>query len=104
MSEFRSWLKLVVYRFTVSNEELDMCRRDRKSMNNIRRNFNEIENRMRIHEKQGGCCSEAGGSGVSLMLMGFKICVFRPIGEQPQKNTGHSGQSRVVSLDNYRKK
>lgn len=104
MGKFRSWLELLVYRLTVSSEELSMARSDRKSMNNIRRNFNEVENRMRIHEKNGGSCSELGGSGVSLNIMGFKIYVFRPVGEKDIKPADHSGESTVVSFERYRTK
>lgn len=104
MGKFRSWLELLVYRLTVSSEELSMARNDRKLMNNIRRNFNEVENRMRIHEKKGGSCSEVGGSGVSLMLMGFKVYVFRPLGKKDTKPTDHSGESTVVSFEKYRTK
>ncbi|EIZ1085892.1 hypothetical protein MPI44_004440 [Klebsiella oxytoca] len=104
MGKFRSWLELLVYRLTVSSEELSMARNDRKLMNNIRRNFNEVESRMRIHEKQGGSCSEIGGSGVSLNLMGFKVYVFRPIDEKDKKSADHSGESTVVSFEKYRTK
>ncbi|EOC0011596.1 hypothetical protein ACI0X9_003280 [Cronobacter turicensis] len=104
MDSFRSWLSLMVYRFTASSKELSMARDDRKMMNRIRREFNEIERRMRLYERKGGSCSEFGGSGVPTELMGFKLFAFRPEG----KNTFHcpkrSGESAVVSLSEYRRR
>lgn len=104
MGKFRSWLSLLMYRLTVSSEELSMARNDRKLMNNIRRNFNEVEKRMSIYESRGGNCSEVGGSGVSLMIMGFKVYVFRPVGKKDREPSDHSGESTVVSFEKYRKK
>ncbi len=101
MGQFRLWLNRLIYRFTVSSEELEMCRSDRKLMNNLRRTFNEVETKMSEFEKNGGSCSEVGGSGVSLNLMGFRVYVFRPVTEK-KKGADHSGESTVVQLDKYR--
>ena len=37
MGKFKHWLKLVVYRFTLSNDELSKCLADRRSMDEFRR-------------------------------------------------------------------
>ncbi|PHM72343.1 hypothetical protein [Xenorhabdus sp. KJ12.1] len=104
MGKFRLWLELLVYRFTVSNKELSMVRNDRKLMGSVRRKFNEIERCMRVYESEGGNCSEVGGSGVSLMFMGFKIYAFRPLDKKNKDKTDHSGGSTVVQFDKYRTK
>jgi len=104
MDSLRSWFELMIYRFRVSSDELRMAREDRKKMNSIRRDFNEIERRMRLHERKGGSCSEMGGSGVPVEIMGLKLYAYRPAGKENIHFTKRSGGSAVVSLSEYRRK
>lgn len=103
MFSFRSWLNLLIYRFSVSNDELDLVRKDRKTMNNIRRTFHEVERRMSIHERQGGNCSEMDGSGVSLEFMGLRLIAYR-LEQNNYAVAECSGESTVVPMENYRKR
>lgn len=102
MKSMRSWVNILLYRFFVSNDELREAQEDRKMMCNIRRVINDAERRMCLHEMKGGSCSEDGGSGVPLEIMGMKLYAYR----NTVKKTAHyakcSGENTVVLLSEYR--
>lgn len=104
MEQFRKWFNLQIYRFTVSSQELQMVHDDRKKMNHIRQNFLEIERRMQIHEKSGGNCSEVGGSGVSLYLMGYSITVYRRAENKGDVDIGDYADNNIVEFCKYKTK
>lgn len=71
------WIKLIAYRFRISNAELLQCQKDRRSMDEIRRNLIDADRRMKLYEESGGSCQENGGLGVPVTIQGRRFYLFR---------------------------
>ncbi|WP_144139269.1 hypothetical protein [Providencia rettgeri] len=102
MGNFKYWLKLVVYRFTLSNEDLAQCLADRQSMDEFRRKASDVKQRMKLHELAGGRCNEDGGEGVPLTFQGVTLKAYRPAERTAMLST--TSNSNVVDLNTRRKR
>ncbi|WP_272677461.1 hypothetical protein [Providencia sp. PROV160] len=102
MGKFKHWLKLVVYRFTLSNDELSKCLADRRSMDEFRRKASDVKQRMKLHELAGGRCNEDGGEGIPLTFQGIRLKAYQPaeVTILASRSTG----SNVVDLSTRRKR
>ncbi|EJV1663849.1 hypothetical protein AB7W88_03170 [Providencia vermicola] len=102
MNNFKYWLKLMVYRFTLSNDDLEKCLADRRSMDEFRRKAADIKQRMKLHELAGGCCNEDGGEGIPLTFQGVSLKAYRPA--EVVDSLSKSSVSNVVDLCSRRKR
>lgn len=101
MGNFKHWLKLLAYRFILSNDELSKCLADRRSMDEFRRKAFDVKQRMKLHELTGGRCNEDGGEGIPITFQGMNLKAYRPV----DVVTSHSQStgSNVVDLSARRK-
>ncbi|EPJ3803510.1 hypothetical protein OND84_004236 [Morganella morganii] len=102
MDNFKYWLKLVVYRFTLSNEDLVKCLADRRSMDEFRRKASDVKQRMKLHELAGGRCNEDGGEGIPLTFQGITLKAYRPA--EPTVSLSKPSDCNVVDLSDRRKR
>lgn len=102
MNTFKHWLKLMVYRFTLSNDDLEKCLADRRSMDEFRRKAADVKQRMKLHELAGGCCNEDGGEGIPLTFKGIALKAYRPV--EPAVSHSKPSNFNVVDLSDRRKR
>ena len=96
MKGFRRLVNLLVYRFSMSNDELMRCQKDRRSMDEFRRKINDCQHRIELHERTGGNCSSNGGAGVMFTFSSYSLVMYSQVKIDPELS------SNVIDMQSWK--